>query len=213
MTWTPSEADKRAEKLMLELKATAEACGVQTSTALYPMYHARVFDLISKAIDHALIDGAEQDALDKVVGNGHTEWHVATGPEVQALTNGHSDIPQSDYSHLDMAVANQTSARAFGTHELPTKEAKQHDALCSLAADMKHSMATDENSPFLMPREPEASKKKRGRPKGSKAKKAKPAKAKKADKAAEIIEASAERFAPVMEALASSEPQIDGAAQ
>lgn len=218
MSWTPTQGMKRAEKLMLELKDTAEACGVQTSTALYPMYHARVFDLISKALDQALADG-EQDAIDKVVGtngSGHGPFprqsydgevrgmssYLATtklkaeGTPLSDSVQRHmadsviaayeegpgAPNPQSDYTHLDMAVANKTKVWGEGafppdTMGLPTESV-------------------------------EAPKKKRGRPKGSKAKKAKPAKAK-AAKPAVVEDATGAADFVVAPAEAAQEPTVE----
>lgn len=70
MNWTPTEAMKRAQALMLDMQASAAACGIETASSAYPMYHARVFDMIVKAIDQAFVDGSEMDALNAVVGNG-----------------------------------------------------------------------------------------------------------------------------------------------
>lgn len=172
MPWTPSESDKRAEKLMLELKDTAEACGVQTSSALYPMYHARVFDLISKALDEALGDGAERDVLEKVVGNGHAP--LAFDPA------GFLGNPQS--SGLWVPVGNGHLMEGLG-HADPVIEAHEEGPG---APSYVPPNATVTSVTVAIEGE-DAPKKKRGRPKGSKAKKAKPAKAKKLTGEAAIV--------------------------
>lgn len=196
MAWTPTEAMRRTEKLMLELKDAAEACGVETGTALYPMYHARVFDLISKALDQALADGQSHDARSNPIvvfpnGNGHAEWDgnmgeyiadnqmraaatadpVGFDPVIEAHEEG-PDAPTDLYSP------------APPTYQQEQEELKRQD------------------TPFDPP------KKKRGRPKGSKAKKAKPAKAKAAKPAvvedatgaADLVVAAPETPEPTTEA-------------
>ncbi len=64
--WRPTEGHKRAEDVVQMLELDAQATGHQFS----PTFRWRMVQSITRAIDKALRDGAEQDALAAMVGNG-----------------------------------------------------------------------------------------------------------------------------------------------
>lgn len=66
-TWKPTEGMKRAEKVVADIEASALPCGIVLHD---PTFRWRMVELVSHALDQALRDGAEMDALASVVGNG-----------------------------------------------------------------------------------------------------------------------------------------------
>lgn len=209
MTWTPTEAMRRTEKLMLELQDAAQACGVEIGTSLYPMYHARVFDLISKAIDEALATGgAVKDAADQLssltgnpessglwvpVGNGR-----AGNGHTTDFDSVHADGP---YPGFDPVI----EAREEGPGFVPAGHAVT-------GAVVNVTPGGDVDIVSLTTEPP---KRKRGRPPGpSKKGKAKKVKAAKEKKSAKVLAETAEQRAPAMEALASGDneaPAVEAA--
>lgn len=185
MAWTPTEGMRRTEKLMLELKDAAQACGVETGTALYPMYHARVFDLISKALDEALADRSGREWVDKFEGTQNGNG--------QHGTNGGMNIAQLHPQWRNEQSSTPATADPIGFD--PVIEAHEEGPGAPAFA-------------MPLPYKDEPAPKKRGRPKGSKAKKAKVAKAKAAKPEVVVDNTGAADFA-VATADPASEPTID----
>lgn len=68
--WTPTEGMKRAKPIVEALEGDAVAMGSPMSSLL----RWRMFEAFYKALDAALRDGSEADALASVVGNGKAGW-------------------------------------------------------------------------------------------------------------------------------------------
>lgn len=76
MSWTPSEGLKRADAVVREIEASQSAI-FGTVGGFAPVFRYRVTQLIAQALDQALADGAEQDAIAAMVtGNGQTPYAV-----------------------------------------------------------------------------------------------------------------------------------------
>ncbi len=143
--WKPSEGLKRADWIVCELCDNAAAAHNNIGAEL----RHRMIEVIAKALDQALADGSEHDALASVVGNGKHPVH-------------------DDYS---------VTGEAIGVDELSEYAKEVHrDVRKAVKAQMSALASTDFPVQVSGPEAPEP-KKKRGRPKGSKAKRAKKAKA------------------------------------
>ena len=71
MPWKPSEGLKRADSLVTQIEQDAAACGSpMAGWSEYRLLRHRMVEVIAKALDQALSDGSEQDAL-ATLGNGH----------------------------------------------------------------------------------------------------------------------------------------------
>ncbi len=179
--WKPTEGQRRADLLMLGLRIEAHANGDLPWGC--PMMQSRLFDAVSKALDQALADGAERDALDSTVGNGHVEWAGQMGPLVQ--------VPATDGVGLNDIFS-----------QSPAPEPDGHALGAALSEGLKASLETggyiarakalgwDPDNPDAPPIAISIAPKKRGRPKGAKGKKAKAAKAAKV-KAEPVVSDSA----------------------
>lgn len=91
MSWKPTQGMKRAITLTDEIMGAGIVCGAYVGNEPYGplmMFRARMTELLTQAIDQALKDGSEQDALASMVGNGHTERvvaHLASLPPIPKL--------------------------------------------------------------------------------------------------------------------------------
>ena len=174
MNWKPSEGLKRTHAIVGELEAAAVACGVGSGMAgdwgFPPIYQHRMVEVIAKAIDAALSDGAAQDVIASMVGNGHAHqegWTVLQGQggglggyKGPVLAEGAGVPATADPVGLDMPDFPAPS-RVYETDQFVDSTTEN----LPTAAD-----AVEVASPVT---------KKRGRPKGFKGqKKAKAAKAK-----------------------------------
>ncbi len=167
MSWKPTDGLRRAEYLVHELCTEASAA----DSVIHPLYRWRMIEVISKALDQALADGAEHDALDKVVGNGYgAEWLAKA--ELKPEGTPVSDMVQRhvDYMADRVVEANEEGPGSYLDHLKPIPN--EIVAKNILTPEQAKEIAEKADATVSEP------KKKRGRPKGSKAKKAKPAKAK-----------------------------------
>lgn len=109
MSWKPTEGQKRADAIIFDLEVERIGAGLngQDLSMGCPMMRSRLFDAVAKALDQALADGAERDAMEKVVGNGQGAKILygnggAGGYSgtvmVEGAGNGHAD--PDDYSEL-----------------------------------------------------------------------------------------------------------------
>lgn len=76
--WTPTEGHKRAEVTVQML----EADGLSTGHRFSPEFRWRMVQTIAGAIDAALVDGSEQDALDSMV---HTNGGLPPDPDPESV--------------------------------------------------------------------------------------------------------------------------------
>lgn len=90
--WTPTEGHKRAEQVVQML----EIDGAATGHVFSPEFRWRMVQNISRAIDQALADGSEQDALNSMVGNG-------TGlPALEPITDKHwTQVPPGTHVSVE----------------------------------------------------------------------------------------------------------------
>lgn len=192
MDWKPSDGQNRADMVVRNFARDAE---VAVGLVLPEILRWRLFDAVAKTIDQALADGAERDALNKMLeqalppqlGNTLTEGIAASMAQDGFVTranalgwnngNGHAD--PDDYSELPTyKAAPVLFDRIDDPHVISADPGLMQDASPEQVAKLFE----------------EAPKKRRGRPPGSKGAKAK--KKAKAGKAA-VVEA-----APVPETVA-----------
>lgn len=108
--WKPTEGHRRAEVTVQML----EADGLSTGHRFSPEFRWRMVQTIAGAIDSALADGSEQDALASVVGNGH----------------GHKDEnPTGTWTHTEYTSDDLAKAKATGdAHAAPKKRGPKKGA-------------------------------------------------------------------------------------
>lgn len=167
MTWKPTQGILRAEPIAAEFTEELALAGLR----MEPVYQWRLCGLIAKAIDQALADGAEQDALNAVVANGaaHSadigvksagfgpgQWPGPGGVDQVLMKDGWRDVP--------------ATADPVGIE--PVERIPEDDLARSLAIQAAERGAVEAFG--------RAKKSTRGRPKGSTNKAKKKAKAAKA---------------------------------
>lgn len=189
MAWTPSEGLMRAQAVVADIDAAAAACGVLTPFP-HPLYH-RLTEVIAKAIDQALADGAEKPSTtearwfmplpykgedgDTAISRTPTAAPAAMPP---ATGNGHAPLELDPAGFLGATKAALPPLATFD------EEAAREQIIAELTTETADCIAAIEAG---------VPKKKRGRPKGSKAaKKRKSAKAIKAELYPEAEAAPAE---------------------
>ncbi len=207
MTWTPSYGLLRAHGVVCSLAADADANG----HPLNAVFQHHMTSVIAKEIDDARMDGTFSGI--EAAGDGMPAWAkhpdgtVDVGATFAAATtgtgtysahftngNGHASTNPDDYSDL---------LRSVPRYEAPLDD-HMPDYNPAEVAEAQASILTTLAEPI-----PEAPKKRRGRPPGSKAKAAKPAKKRKSAKAirAELYPVDApvaETVAPVAETVAEA---------
>jgi hypothetical protein len=161
-------------------------------------------DVIAKALDQALADGAERGALDRatMVNSGAITMttNAAYDPTSPTWTNGNGHANPDDYSELPMYMGAPVEFdRLNDPHVVPLDEHMRGYDPAEVAKAHAH-LATNV---FEDPLPVEAPKKRRGRPPGSKAKAAKPARAKRS-KSDKLLAKIAQERAPVLQALADA---------
>ncbi len=165
MTWTPTAGMKLAKPLLLTIRQDAEAAGC-------PLEHYiewRLYELVYKALDQALADGAEQGAMERATANTTSAGVALTSSfQVNNLssplwTNGNGHADPDKYAE-PWATFHEPAILDDHMPDAPQSEASVASAVEAMLA--RHVEVV------------EAPKKRRGRPPGSKAKAAKPAKAK-----------------------------------
>ena len=119
MTWTPSEGLERAEAIVGGLEIDAGNCGVLSPFP--PVYRHRMVEVIARAIDQALEDGAERRPFehqaygvkpDGVIGIiSATQYNAAVGDNADAEPElrvgpgeAHKVVPEA-YSLRDLKQA------------------------------------------------------------------------------------------------------------
>lgn len=213
--WQPTEGMKRANKLLVNieldrLNASLEFAPEDQDDASLdcPMMQARLLDAIAKAIDQALADGAEQDALASVVGNGHALPAYAHGQVMQGSPPTADRVGFID-EHADgsITIYPNTSGLADPVGFMPSEVDAAFKLATFVAKGKAAQAAVDQIIEGVQVSGPEAPepKKARGRPKGTKNKKAKAAK-----KAAKVKDTDTAK--PVETAAEGSAPEVAGEA-
>lgn len=174
MTWRPSEGIKRAEPIVGQFHEELTAAGIK----MEPVYQWRLVGLIARALDDALGEKSDQDALAAMVkGNGHVEDFSVS--ELPTAASGWTRDPDG----FIPASSPLATADPVGL-DMPDFPA---DNLVPIVRDEPPPPVSFE-TPFDAP-----APKKRGRPKGSTNKAKKKAKAaKKATSLTDIPNAEAE---------------------
>ncbi len=216
MSWTPTKGQKLADEIVQRLCGAAPAVGATTT----PLFAWHMMDVIAKAIDQALADGAEQGAMEGMVGvtlttatsTGAYSAHYTNGNGLHSLSPIHgASANPDDYSELPMYKGATAYDQLNDPHVVPLDD-HMPDAPASVHANGPFpgfEPPAYAEVPFTPP--PEAPKKRRGRPPGSKAKAAKPAKKRKSAKAirAELYPVEA----PVAETVAATVTEAPAEAQ
>ena len=113
MSWNPSEGLRRAPQIVTDLEKALYAEQVMVS----PVARWRLTEIVAKALDQALADGSEVDALNAVVGNGHgrSSRSVIVPPdegERSPQANWGESMPSQDF--LEVAEAKIAPKKARG---------------------------------------------------------------------------------------------------
>ncbi len=184
-TWRATNGLKQAIAIVnqIETELVAElGFDIAGRSELAMIGRHRMIEVLAKALDQALADGAEQGAMERAT-TAVASFTTAstTGTYSAHFTNGNGHANPDDYSELPvMAKGWEASADAKNWVPVPLDDhMPDAPAVFESTGDPLASVA-------FMPlpyKEPEAPKKRRGRPPGSKAKAAKPAKKRKSAKA------------------------------
>lgn len=140
--WRPSEGLRRAEPIVRRLIEDSAAASLEIRD---PVFAHHVTAVLAGAIDQALADGSEMDALSTVVGNGRVLRPAGeiTAPDMLAPTQDGNDadpvpayrMPEDDIARLlAIQAAERGAVEAFGPKKRrgrppgPGKKAKKAKA-------------------------------------------------------------------------------------
>ncbi len=196
MSWMPTKGQKLADEIVQRLCGAAPGVGATTT----PLFAWHMMDVIAKALDQAIADGAEHGAMEKVTTTQQPDWAIGLDA-LHSSSNGNGHANPDDYSELPvMAKGWEASSDEKNWVPVPLDD-HMPDASPMGLAELKQEGALYV-APWADPALVNAPKKRRGRPPGSKAKAAKPAKKRKSAKAirAELYPVEA----PVAETVAAT---------